>query len=44
VWELDGFLRLLVTVELPCKIVHAQSYLNEFAVVLRAKPATDAAT
>ena len=36
VWELEGFLRLLVTVALPCEIVHAQSYMEEFAVVLRA--------
>lgn len=36
VWELEGFLRLLLTVALPCEIVHAQSYLKEFAVVLRA--------
>jgi predicted SAM-dependent methyltransferase len=37
VWELEGFLQLLVTVELPCEIVHAQSHLHEFAVVLRAR-------
>ena len=36
VWDLEGFLRLLVTATLPCEIVHAQSYLKEFAVVLRA--------
>ena len=29
VWELEGFLRLLVTVALPCEIVHAQSYMEE---------------
>ena len=37
VWELEDFLRLLTTVELPCEIVHAQSHLHEFAVVLRAR-------
>ena len=37
VWELAGFLQLLVTVALPCEIVHAQSYHEEFAVVLRVR-------
>jgi hypothetical protein len=35
VWELEGFLQLLLTAELPCEIVHAQSHFHEFAVVLR---------
>jgi hypothetical protein len=30
---------LLLTAELPCEIVHAQSHHHEFAVVLRARPA-----
>lgn len=35
VWELEGFLQLVTAVELPCEIVHAQSHVQEFAVVLR---------
>ena len=40
VWELEGFLRLILAAGLPCEIIHAQTYLTEFAVVLRS---TDAA-
>jgi SAM-dependent methyltransferase len=40
VWELGGFLQLLLTAGLPCEIVHAQSYLWEFAVVLRSLPSS----
>jgi predicted SAM-dependent methyltransferase len=35
VWELEGFLSLLLALQLPAEIVHAQSYLKEFAVILR---------
>jgi predicted SAM-dependent methyltransferase len=35
VWRLDDFLALLVSVELPAEILHAQAHLEEFAVVLR---------
>jgi predicted SAM-dependent methyltransferase len=35
VWELEGFLRLLLAASLPCEIVHAQTYVKEFAVILR---------
>ena len=38
VWELEGFLQPPGDGRLPCEIVHAQSHLHEFAVVLRAKP------
>jgi SAM-dependent methyltransferase len=34
VWELDGFLELLRALELPWRVVHAQAYPDEFAVVL----------
>jgi SAM-dependent methyltransferase len=35
VWELPDFLRFVLAVPLPCEVVHAQSYLKEFAVILR---------
>jgi SAM-dependent methyltransferase len=35
VWELEDFLALLRALELPYDLLHAQSYLEEFAVVLR---------
>lgn len=35
VWELEGFLALLYALDLPYDLVHAQSYMQEFAVVLR---------
>jgi predicted SAM-dependent methyltransferase len=35
VWELEDFLALLREISLPARLVHAQSYLEEFAVVLR---------
>lgn len=37
VWELTDFLRMLLAADLPCEIVHTQSYLNEYAVVLTAR-------
>ena len=35
VWQLEEFLALLLSLELPCELVHAQAYLEEFAVVLK---------
>ncbi len=35
VWELRDFLALLLAVPLPAEIIHAQAYLNEYAVILR---------
>ncbi len=35
VWKLHGFLALLLALDLPWEIVHAQAYPKEFAVVLR---------
>lgn len=35
VWELEDFLALLHAVDLPCELVHAQAYVEEFAVMLR---------
>jgi SAM-dependent methyltransferase len=39
VWELSGFLALLLALELPAEILHAQTYPKEFAVVLQRDPA-----
>lgn len=41
-WRLDGFLALVLAAGLPCEVVHAQAYVEEFAVILRraaARPA-----
>lgn len=35
VWDLERFLELLNSLDLPCNVVHAQAYAKEFAVVLR---------
>ncbi len=35
VWRLRDFLALLLAVELPGELIHAQAYLKEFAIVLR---------
>jgi SAM-dependent methyltransferase len=35
VWRLADFLALLVAIDLPAEIVHAQAHLREFAVILR---------
>jgi SAM-dependent methyltransferase len=35
VWELEHFLRFVIAAGFACEIVHAQSYVKEFAVVLR---------
>lgn len=35
VWELEDFLALLRALDLPYDLVHAQAYVEEFAVVLR---------
>jgi SAM-dependent methyltransferase len=35
VWRLADFLALLIAIDLPAEIVHAQAHLKEFAVVLR---------
>jgi SAM-dependent methyltransferase len=42
VWELEGFLELLAALDLPARLVHAQTHLDEFAVILRRdRPASD---
>jgi SAM-dependent methyltransferase len=35
VWRLSDFLTLLLAIDLPAEVIHAQSYLKEFAVVMR---------
>jgi len=35
VWDLEGFLAFLHALDLPYDLLHAQSYMEEFAVVLR---------
>ncbi len=35
VWKLETFLTLLDRLDLPCELLHAQSYAAEFALVLK---------